>query len=171
MVDLTVLPIDIYYLINKLLYSYDNNLIFVNNIHNNPEFINCYFKIIKERLFRLKQTFSCIKIQSFIKNKFIYFRPIIYLSFTTIFDYPHYHINGDGISSIFGPISITNTPDINQIEIDVSQSKNKKKYRKTQKNSTQKKSTLKKYKKHMYKNSPRYPKKNYKSFKHSYRKR
>ena len=171
MVDLTVLPIDIYYLINKLLYSYDNNLIFVNNIHNNPEFINCYFKIIKERLFRLKQTFSCIKIQSFIKKKIIYFRPIIYLSFTTIFDYPHYHINGRGMSSIFGPIPITNTPDINQIEIDVSQSKNKKKYRKTQKNSTQKKSTLKKYKKHMYKNSPRYPKKNYKSFKHSYRKR
>lgn len=166
MVNLTVLPIDIYYLINKLLYSYDNNLIFVNNIHNNPEFRNCYFKIIKKRLFRLKQTFNCIKIQSFIKNKFIYFRPTLYLSFTTIFDYPDYHINDGGMSSIFWPISISNTPDINQIEVDVIQTTKKNKYRKTQK-----KSTLKKYKKHMYKNSPRYPKKNYKSFKHSYRKR
>ena len=160
MVNLTVLPIDIYYLINKLLYSYDNNLIFVNNIHNNPEFRNCYFKIIKKRLFKLKQTFSCIKIQSFIKKKIIYSGPTVYLSFTTIFDYPYYHINDGGMAwgdpfyySHSHMYPTTNTPDINQIEIDVSQSKNKKKYRKTQKKSTQKK-----YKKHMYKNSKTFKK-------------
>jgi len=102
MSKLTDLPGDIYCIINKLLYSYDNNLKLVNkDINKNNEFIKSYFKIRNNRLLKIKRKYSCLKIQSFIrdyfyiKNYFLnyYIPPANYLNFTEniIPDYSFYN--------------------------------------------------------------------------------
>mgnify|MGYP005644679721 FL=1 len=124
MIILTELPMDIYYIINNLLYSYDNNLIFVNkSLHNNQEFIKCYYGILKKRLFKLKQMYSCIKIQSFIK-KYLYSPPFFSIHFRNIFNYPEYIITDNSYMSInsFYYNTMIHIPPIYEIE-----NKNKKK--------------------------------------------
>ena len=91
MSKLTDLPGDIYCIINKLLYSYDNNLRLVNkDINKNNEFIKSYFKIRNNRLLKIKRKYSCLKIQSFIREYFYikdyflnyYIPPNNYLNFS-----------------------------------------------------------------------------------------
>lgn len=78
MIQITELPGDIFNIINELLYSYDNNLRFVNkSFSNNDEFIKSHNKIINNRLLRIKKKYSCIKIQLFIKNYICY--PYLYI--------------------------------------------------------------------------------------------
>ena len=84
--NLTEFSVDIYYIINEFLYSIDNNLRFVNkSMNNNKEFLICYNKIVKERVLKLKEKYSCIKIQSFLKKHFFikpysYYNDRLYIS-------------------------------------------------------------------------------------------
>ena len=101
MIQLTELSVDIYYIINELLYSYDNNLRFVNkSINKNDEFITCHNKIIKNRLLKLKRKYSCIKIQLFLK-KCIYYP---FFNFNRIYIPPYGYNYNVPITIHFTPI-------------------------------------------------------------------
>jgi hypothetical protein len=171
MIQLTELPVDIYYIINKLLYSYDNNLRLVNkSINQNDEFITCYNKIIKNRLLKLKKKYSCIKIQLFIKN-YIYNKSFWkyygkYYTSRLYIPLPNYHLN-NGINfhlptMILDPwflperIIENNNDNIINKSTKYTKKKNKKSI---------------KYNKKLYNKRINYKRINYKSYKHSYRKK
>ena len=162
MVKLIELPIDIYYIINELLYSYDNNLRFVNkSINKNDEFITCHNKIIKNRLLKLKRKYSCIKIQLFLKNCIYY----PFFNFNRMY-IPSYDYN----YNYNVPITINFTPRFSYERIIVNNDNIINKSTKHTKKKKKKKKSIK-YNKNINNKRVNYKRKNYKSYKNSYRKK
>lgn len=187
MVDITQLPSDIYSLICNYLYFYDNQLRFINkSINNNIDYIKINHMLIKKRLLNLKKNYNSYKIQACIK-KYIYDKK----TFSNYdFNYqrnlylPHYDF-GEEIQIILPrydfyhyPSNIFQVPIfINTNHNDHSNNSNSNKSKKKEKSNydiiIKKKKFNKNYQKRKSKNqyNGKIYKKNFKSFRNSFRKR